>query len=61
MNMRIEHILLRSEAPLGRMALRSTSISNNTPIDISGLSTGSYTVHVRTAKGEGAMAKWLKP
>jgi hypothetical protein len=38
-----------------------TGILNNNPIAISSLAPGTYTVLIWAAKGEHAMAKWVKP
>lgn len=46
---------------LGRVALKRTSVINNNPIDVSTLASGTYTVLARTAQGERAVAKWVKP
>jgi hypothetical protein len=45
---------------LGRLALSRKSLPNKTPIAVSGLGAGTYTVHVLTAQGERAVAQWLK-
>ncbi len=46
---------------LGRHVLAERNVLNTTPIDASKLAPGTYTVLVRNALGEQAVAKWIKP
>jgi len=46
---------------LGRLVLDENNHINNLPLNASGLAPGTYTVHARTAHGERAVAKWVKP
>jgi hypothetical protein len=46
---------------LGRLALRTERYINHQPLDASALAPGTYTVLARTANGERAAAKWIKP
>lgn len=46
---------------LGRLALRTERYINHQPLDASALAPGTYTVLARTANGERAAARWIKP
>jgi len=46
---------------LGRVALQEVNYHNNPTLDASRLSPGTYTVLARSAQGERAVSKWVKP
>lgn len=45
----------------GRVVLEESNYNNNLPLNASSLAPGTYTVLARTAQGERAVAKWVKP